>query len=144
MSENIKSAKYYAAVAGESPLPAWTFALGLAHTAYAIPRRMSSSIGSAGGSYQFHKSAVFKKPSRYSCILFSVAHAFGGYMIYDGDETNGAGFTFAWSTLYLIVNGQASIKSLLGGRVTPVSLGILALGNAAIYGKAFFWPDSHR
>lgn len=61
-------------------------------------------------------------------------------MVYDGDETNGAGFTFAWSTLYLIVNGRASLRSLVSGRVTPMSLSLLALGNAGIYGKAFFWP----
>lgn len=137
MTDFIASAKKYTAAAGESPLPAWVFATGLAHTAYSIPWKMAQTEGSSGSSYLFHKSAVFQKPSRNMCLLFAATHALGGYMIYDGDETNGAGFTFAWSTLYLIVNGKASFRSLASGRVTPLSLSLLALGNAGIYGKAF-------
>lgn len=141
MSDIITSINKYSNLAAESPLPAWIFAVGLGHTAYAIPWKMPSSVGSSGGSYLFHQSEVFKKPSRNTCILFGLTHALGGYMVYDGDETNGAGFTFAWSTLYLIVNGRSSFKSLIKGRVTPVSLSFLALGNASIYGKGFFWPQ---
>lgn len=141
MSDIIKAAKKYSTIAAESPVPAWAFAAGLGYTAYSIPTKMAANVGSSGGSYLFHQSAVFKKPSRNSCILFGLTHALGGYMIHDGDETNGAGFTFAWSTLYLIVNGKASVTSLLRGRVTPMSLSILALGNATIYGKGFFWPQ---
>lgn len=138
--DGLKSAKKFTAAAGESPLPAWALATGLAHTAYSIPSKMAAAGGSSGDTYQFNQSAVFRKPSRNSCILFAAAHAFGGYMIYDGDETNGAGFTFAWSTLYLIVNGRPAVKNLLAGRVTPLSLSVLALGNVGVYGKAFFWP----
>ncbi|WPK26289.1 hypothetical protein PUMCH_003638 [Australozyma saopauloensis] len=140
MSSPLESAKKYSKLAGESPLPAWAFATGLAHTAYAIPWKMPKVEGSSGDLYQFHKSAIFKSPSRNACILFAATHALGGYMIYDGDETNGAGFTFAWSTLYLIINGRSSVRSLLGGRITPLSLSVLALGNAGVYGSAFFWP----
>ena len=75
-----------------------------------------------------------------TCLLFGAANALGSYIIYDGDVTNGAGFTFAWLTLYLIVNGRPSFRSMLRGRMSPVALSVLALGNAGIYGKQFFWP----
>lgn len=62
-----------------------------------------------------------------------------GWIIYDGDLANGAGFNFAWSTLYLIVNGTSSVKSLTLGRLNPIGLSMLALGNVGMYGKKFFW-----
>lgn len=74
-------------------------------------------------------------------MLFGVANALGSWIIYDGDVANGSGFTFAWSALYTIVNGRPSFRSFLQGRVSPVALSILALGNAGIYGKQFFWPS---
>ncbi|QWU88410.1 hypothetical protein CA3LBN_002718 [Candidozyma haemuli] len=76
-----------------------------------------------------------------SCFLFGGASALGGYIMYDGDVPNGAGFTFAWSTLYLLVNGRPALKSLIRGHVSPLALAGLALGNAGIYGKEFIWPS---
>lgn len=48
-------------------------------------------------------------------------------------------FLSVWSTLYLLVNGKAAIKSL---RPLPAVLSGLAGFNAIYYGKRFFFSTS--
>ncbi|ODV67054.1 hypothetical protein HYPBUDRAFT_166954 [Hyphopichia burtonii NRRL Y-1933] len=124
-----------------TPYPAWVFASLLLFKGISHQKPIESISGSSGGSYQFAKSLAGSKPSRASCFTFGLTHLLGGWIIFDGDVLNGAGFNFAWSSLYLIVNGTSSIKSIAGGRVSPLGLSLLALGNAGIYGKKFFWPS---
>lgn len=122
-----------------SPFPAWATSVALLYKGAVRPPAIASAKGSSGLSYQLSQSLALAKPSRASCFTFGAANALGGWIIFDGDHLNGAGFTFAWSTLYIIVNGTSSVKSLFRGRVAPVGLSLLALGNAGIYGKKFFW-----
>ncbi|CCG23175.1 hypothetical protein CORT_0D03320 [Candida orthopsilosis Co 90-125] len=103
-------------------------------SAAAIP-----NSGTSGSSFAFHKTLAASRPTRLSCTLFGSAMALGTYMMIDGDPLNASGFNFAWSTLYLIVNGKSSISSIFKGRVTPVALSGLALFDAALYGREFFW-----
>lgn len=130
----------YVLQASKSPLPAWAMSASLLYTGLNTHKPVDTKLGS-GGSSQFSRTLAFSKPTRTSCFLFSGVNALGGYIIYDDDVTNGAGFTFAWSTLYLIVNGRSAVKSLLGGRISPMALSVLALGNAGIYAREFFWPS---
>lgn len=125
----------------DTPFPPWLFGSLLFYKGISIPAPISSS-GTSGASHKFAKSLATSKPTKLSCYTFGLAHLIGGYMIYDDNLENGAGFTFAWSTLYLLVNGRASFKSVFSGRVSPLALSILALGNAGIYGKKFFWPQT--
>lgn len=123
-----------------SPAPAFTLGaalLGKGLTTTKVPESLKE--GTLGGSFRFGRSLATSRPTKVSCYLFGAAHLLGGYMNIDGDPLNAAGFTFAWSTLYLIVNGGAGIKSLWKARVAPFGLTVLALGNAGIYGRKFFW-----
>ena len=95
--------------------------------------------GTSGSSFAFHKTLAASRPTRLSCTLFGSAMALGTYMMIDGDPLNASGFNFAWLTLYLIVNGKSSILSIFKGRMTPVALSGLALFDAALYGREFFW-----
>lgn len=101
-----------------------------------------SPVGVELGSSVKISRALAVKPSRASCFTFGAANLLGAWVIYDGEPINGAGFNFAWSSLYLIVNGTASFKSLFRGKVSPLALSVLALGNAGLYGKKFFWPSN--
>lgn len=127
--------------AGKSPLPAWAMSASLLYAGLSSHKPVDTKLGS-GGSSHFSRTLALSKPTRASCFLFGGVNALGGYIIYDDDVTNGAGFTFAWSTLYLLVNGRSAVKSLLGGRVSPLALSVLALGNAGIYAREFFWPSA--
>ncbi|KAI3406068.2 hypothetical protein KGF56_001287 [Candida oxycetoniae] len=98
--------------------------------------------GTSGSSYALHKSIVAAKPTRISCAFFGGALALGTFMMIDGDPLNASGFNFAWSTLYLFVNGKAAASSFFKGRMTPVALGSLALFDAALYGREFFWSKN--
>lgn len=80
------------------------------------------------------------QPTRISCFGFGATQLIGAWLMYDGEPVNAAGFNFAWLSLYLIVNGRSSFKSIFRGRVSPLGLSILALGNSVIYGGEFFWP----
>ncbi|KAJ8141388.1 hypothetical protein OXX80_011604 [Metschnikowia pulcherrima] len=140
MEDIQQTATNYVDLAGQSPLPPLAASASLLYVGMSSPTAIASKIGSSGGSSSFSKSSTLTKPTRATCLLFGAANALGSYIIYDGDVTNGAGFTFAWSTLYLIVNGRPSFRSMLRGRMSPVALSVLALGNAGIYGKQFFWP----
>ncbi|KAK9471308.1 uncharacterized protein V1510DRAFT_404289 [Dipodascopsis tothii] len=106
-----------------TPVPAWAMAGSLLAT---FPR------AAALPTY---------KPSRLSCLGFGGALALGGYIIYDGDQVNGAGFASAWSTLYLMANGKAALKQL---RPWPALLSGGALGTALLYGREFFFLDTGR
>lgn len=138
--EYLSNYNHYVNLASTSPLPAWALSASLLYKGATNPKPVDPKLGS-GGSVDFAKSLATAKPTRPSCFLFGPAAALGGYIIYDGDVSNGAGFLFAWSTLYLLVNGKPAITSLLRGHVVPLSIATLALGNVGIYGKQFFWPS---
>lgn len=142
MAELTQTAKKYADTASQSPLPAWALSTSLVLAGLNSHKPVEAKIGSSGGSSMFSKRLAQAKPTRTSCFAFGATQALGGWIIYDGDLANGAGFTFAWSVLYLIVNGAPSFKSLFAGRVSPLALSTLALGNSVIYGKQFFWPSA--
>lgn len=126
--------------AADSAVPPWIFSTILLYRGLTSTKPIDSITGSSGGSAQLARSLAIAKPTRASCYTFGLTHLIGGYMIFDQDLENGAGFTFAWSSLYLLVNGKASIKSLLGGRISPIGLSTFALANSVIYGRQFFWP----
>ncbi|SGZ56411.1 CIC11C00000005725 [Sungouiella intermedia] len=142
MEEFTKSAELYVNEAGKSPLPAWALSASLLLQGLNAHSAVDAKLGSTGGSSHFSKQLALAKPSRTSCFAFGAANALGGWIIFDGDVANGSGFSFAWSVLYLLVNGRPAVRSLFSGRVSPIALGTLALGNATIYGKQFFWPSS--
>lgn len=142
MTETTKTIDTYVNAASQSPLPAWALSASLIFAGFNTHPPVSSKLGSSGGSSHFSKLLALAKPTRLSCFGFGAANALGGWIIYDGDLANGSGFSFAWSTLYLLVNGTPAVKSLLHGRVSPIALGVLALGNAGLYGKQFFWPST--
>lgn len=99
-----------------------------------------NTAGQGSGSlFKFGNKIAKAGPSRLSCFMFGGANLLGSWIMYDGEKSNAAGFNFAWATLYLIVNGRSSVKSVLRGRISPLALSLLATGNAAIYGKKFFW-----
>lgn len=122
-----------------TPYPAWFLSAMLLYKGVTTQKPIADLTGSSGSSAKFSQWLSVSKPSRISCFTFGAAHLLGGWMMYDGEIANGAGFNFAWSTLYLLVNGTASIKSLAHGRLNPVGLSILAIGNVGMYGKKFFW-----
>lgn len=142
MAEVTETAEKYVSITSQSPLPAWALSASLIFTGFNTHKPVDPKLGSSGGSSHFSKLLALTKPTRTSCFAFGAANALGGWIIYDGDVSNGAGFTFAWSVLYLLVNGKPAVKSLLAGRVSPLALSVLALGNAGLYGKQFFWPSS--
>lgn len=123
----------------KTPYPAWVFSGLLLYKGITTHKPIGDYTGTSGGSYKFSQSLSLSKPSRVTCFTFGAAHLLGGWILYDGDIPNGAGFNFAWSTLYLLVNGKSSVKSLVQGRLNPVGLSILAIGNVGLYGKEFFW-----
>lgn len=124
----------------DSAVPPWIFSSVLLYRGLTSTRPIDAIAGSSGGSAKLAKSLAIAKPTKASCYLFGLTHLVGGYMIFDLDVENGAGFTFAWSSLYLLVNGKASIKSIFLGRVSPIGLSVFAVGNSIIYGREFFWP----
>lgn len=130
----------YINIAANTPYPPWVFSSVLLYRGITATKPLQIA-GSSGSSAQFSQSLSVAKPNRASCFTFGLTTALGGYMIYDGEIENGAGFTSAWSTMYLLVNGKASVRSVLSGRVSPIALSLLALGNASIYGRKYFWRD---
>lgn len=123
-----------------TPYPAWIFGSALLARGLTIQPAMKGFDGTSGSSFKFSQTLATARPTKLSCYLFGAAHLLGGWITYDGDIINGSGFNFAWSTLYLIVNGRSGLKSVLYGRINPLALSTLALGNAGLYGKKFFWP----
>ncbi|RCK62348.1 Altered inheritance of mitochondria protein 19, mitochondrial [Candida viswanathii] len=98
--------------------------------------------GSGAGSFLFRNKLDVLKPTRASCFTFGGASLLGAWMMYDGDPINASGFNFAWLTLYLIVNGKASLLSIFRGKVAPFALSGLALFNVGLYGREFFWSKN--
>lgn len=143
MSAVPSSSKQYVDAAGQSPLPAWALAGSLLFAGFNSHTPVNPKLGS-GGSSTFSRLLAAAKPTRKSCFLFGAANALGGWILFDGDVANGSGFSFAWSVLYLLVNGRPALKSLIHGRVSPAAISVLALGNAGVYGKQFFWPAQSR
>lgn len=72
-----------------------------------------------------------------NALLFGAANALGAYMVYDDDLEDGSGFLLAWSTLYTIVNGKSSLRAVRYGRVWPLMLTSVAVGNIGMYGVRF-------
>ncbi|VVT45967.1 uncharacterized protein SAPINGB_P000980 [Magnusiomyces paraingens] len=93
----------------ETPIPAWSFAVG-----------------------SF-------RPGTKGIVGFSLAQILGGYMIYDDDLINGAGFSSVWSALYLLAYGRPAVKSV---RPLPLGLAAMAGFNAVYYGRHFFFPKN--
>lgn len=139
VEEDIRTLTERVTALGTSPIPAWVFSLALLMNELHKTRNKVDFQGTSGGSYKFRQQLLSAKPTRASALTFGITNLLGGYMIYDGDVSNGAGFGFAWSTLYLIVNGTSGLKSLVRGSVAPLGLSVLALANVGLYGKQFFW-----
>ena len=121
---------------GTSPIPSGILGAGLVLKGLA-----NDQVTTKTGDLKKVVSRV--KPTKATCLTFGAANLLGTWMMIDGDPVNAAGFNFAWSALYTIVNGKASLTGLLRGRVGAAALGTLALGNTTIYGLKFFWPGHH-
>ncbi|KAG7194396.1 uncharacterized protein KQ657_004609 [Scheffersomyces spartinae] len=135
-----KSPREVASSFGSSPFPAWLFGSSLLYKGIFTPKALVLE-GTLGDSVKFAKALAAQRPTKTSCLAFGATSLLGGWIIYDGDILNGAGFTAVWSTLYLLVNGSSSIKSVLRGRISPLALSTLALGNAGVYGLQFVYPS---
>lgn len=83
------------------------------------------------------KAAVLT-PTRALCFTFGAANLLGTYMMFV-DPHNGAGFNFAWNSLYLIVNWKQAVKLAVHGKLVPAGFSAFALFNAGVYGKRYFW-----
>lgn len=79
----------------------------------------------------------FYGPTKTTSLMFGLANAIGGYMIYDGDLESGTGFLAAWNTLYLLVGGRGSVKALRYGKVWPLLLSTVSGSSALLYGRRF-------
>ncbi|CCE79314.1 Piso0_001371 [Millerozyma farinosa CBS 7064] len=123
-----------------TPYAAWAFSGALLLKGLSAPSVSSVAQHAAGGGGDIiGRKLALVRPSKLSCFLFGGAHLLGGWIIYDGDIDSGAGFNFAWSTLYLLVNGKVGLKSVLRGRLFPFGLSLMAAGDVFLYGKQFFW-----
>ncbi|KGU21143.1 hypothetical protein MGK_06031 [Candida albicans P57055] len=100
------------------------------------------ATGGTGSAFKLGRKVAVARPTRLSCFTFGGASLLGAWMMYDGDPVNASGFNFAWSALYLIVNGKESISGIFKGRITPLGLGGLALFNTGLYGREFFWSKN--
>jgi hypothetical protein len=118
---------------GTSPIPSAVLGTSLILKGFS-----QSNVSSQTGV----KTTALLKPTRLSCFGFGAANLLGTWMMIDGEPVNASGFNFAWSALYVIVNGKPSISALIHGRFSALALSGLALGNATIYGLKFFWPGS--
>ncbi|CAN3370356.1 hypothetical protein DICA0_C09714 [Diutina catenulata] len=122
---------------GTSPYPAALFG-GLLLLKGAVFPDVSVATATKAPGKPVKEKAWMVRPTRASCFTFGPASLIGAYMIHDQDAVNGAGFAFAWSTLYLVVNGKQAVTGLFHFRLPPAILGALALGNAGWYGKEYF------
>ncbi|GMM34506.1 Aim19 protein [Saccharomycopsis crataegensis] len=132
-----------------TPYPAWLFSSSLFVSPLVAKSQIVAKPGVLSPSRLFPSRTnpeslaklVRVGPSNISVVLFGAASALGGYMIYDDDCINGAGFTMTWSTLYLLSNGRNTINAIKYGRVWPVLLTVGAVSNAVLYGKRFIWRN---
>lgn len=122
-----------------TPYAAWAFSSALLLKGLSAPSASSVAQHAGGGAAIAGGKFAQLRPTKLSCFLFGGAHLLGGWIIYDGDVDSGAGFNFAWSTLYLLVNGKAGLKSVFRGRLFPLGLSLMAVGDVFLYGKQFFW-----
>lgn len=76
-------------------------------------------------------------PTKTLSLMFGLANAIGGFMIYDGDLESGTGFLAAWNSLYLLVGGRGSVKAMRYGKVWPLLLTTVSASSAALYGRRF-------
>ncbi|ODQ80916.1 hypothetical protein BABINDRAFT_33932 [Babjeviella inositovora NRRL Y-12698] len=133
----------------ETPYPAWLFSTALLATFTSQNNKVQAvqpaQASSGGLMSMFRRSAkVGIKPSPLSCIGFGGAMALGGWIVRDGAVDDGAGFNMAWSTLYLLVNGGASVRQIIRGKIWPLCLTGLALGNLGIYGRRFVYGEEEK
>ncbi|CCC68704.1 hypothetical protein NCAS_0B06200 [Naumovozyma castellii] len=98
---------------------------------------IKAGIVASGSFLRSQKTSSVVGLTNKNVLLFGAAQALGAKMLSDGDIHNGSGFVAAWSTLFLIVNGKKSFKSLASARTWPLFLTIASLGNAIIYGRRF-------
>ena len=117
----------------ESPVPAWTLATLLISRGFFGPND-KLVVGGAD-----IKQMVIKiKPTRVSCFGFGIAHLLGGWIVFDGAQQEGAGFNFAWSSLYVLANGRGNIRNIFKyGRFSPLALTLAAMTDAGIYSSKF-------
>ncbi|EER35938.1 conserved hypothetical protein [Candida tropicalis MYA-3404] len=106
------------------------------------PIPVTSPVQGSSGSFLFRNKLDVLKPTRASCFTFGGASLLGAWMMFDGEPINASGFNFAWSTLYLIVNGKASLSSIFRGKVAPLAISGLAVFNAGLYGREFLWSKN--
>ncbi|KAK6866680.1 Altered inheritance of mitochondria protein 19, mitochondrial [Candida tropicalis] len=106
------------------------------------PIPVTSPAQGSSGSFLFRNKLDVLKPTRASCFTFGGASLLGAWMMFDGEPINASGFNFAWSTLYLIVNGKASLSSIFRGKVAPLAISGLAVFNAGLYGREFLWSKN--
>ncbi|RIA92844.1 altered inheritance of mitochondria protein 19 [Glomus cerebriforme] len=102
----------------KTPYPAWTMA--------------TLCLGSSGLAARNYPGL----PSVWTVIGFSLMFSLSGYMTYVGDFSNGAGTSTSWSLIYSLFNVERSIKSR---KPLPIVMSSLALSNAYVYGKYYFF-----
>lgn len=128
---------------GTLAYPALVLGLGLFWRGLTITHPSAITLDnmdkSSSSLFNFDPKVVKSRPTRLSCFAFGTTNLLGSWIMYDGEKVNAAGFNFAWSTLYVIVNGRAGLKSTLRGHFAPMALALLATVNATIYGKIFLW-----
>lgn len=97
----------------------------------------SSSLQKGLGSFARTRGIEKVGISSRSALLFGIASLGGSWMIFDNDLESGCGFTAAWSSLYLIINGKSSLTWIKFGKVWPMLISGLALENTAMYGRRY-------
>lgn len=97
----------------------------------------SSSLQRGLGSFARTRGVEKVGISSRSALLFGIASLAGSWMIFDDDLENGCGFIAAWSSLYLLASGKSSLKWIKFGKVWPVFVSGLVLGNTVTYGRRY-------
>lgn len=135
MSEQINSLYQWS----QTPYLAWMNGAMLLSTPVISPATMTPASVAVQQQSMF---AAFTKPKYFgptktTALMFGLANALGGYMLFDGDVESGTGFLAAWNTLYLFVGGRGSVKALRYGKIWPLLLTTVSASNAALYGRRF-------
>lgn len=121
---------------GALPYPSAALGSLLALRGLMVPDNVVEVIQGVAGEPVREKVTV-AKPTRALCFTFGAANLIGTYIMFL-DPKNGAGFNFAWNSLYLIVNGKQALELATHGKFMPAGLGAFALFNAGVYGKRYF------
>lgn len=98
---------------------------------------LSSSVQRGLGSFARTNGIEKVGISSKSALLFGIASLAGSWMIFDDDLESGCGFTAAWSSLYLLMNGRSSLKWIKFGKLWPGFVSSVALGNTMMYGRRY-------